>query len=90
MPITQVYLHAKFSFQINWALKHMIKIHNFDERPSSLVKISLSEKEEKITKMRMEKRTLFEVENYNDFLIPSFHHFEFYFHMISLTYRYHD
>jgi hypothetical protein len=36
---------AKFTFQINWALQHMIKIHNCDEGPSSLLKISLSEKE---------------------------------------------
>jgi hypothetical protein len=34
----------KFSFQINWALQHMIKIHNSDEGASSLLKISISEK----------------------------------------------
>jgi hypothetical protein len=42
MPITK-YPHAKFSFQINWALQHMIKIHNSDEGASSLLKISLPE-----------------------------------------------
>jgi acyl-CoA hydrolase len=47
MPITQVRPHAKFSFQINWALQHMIKIHNSNEEASSLLKISLSEKERK-------------------------------------------
>jgi hypothetical protein len=48
MPITQSYPHAKFSFQINWALQHMIKMHNCDEGPSSLLKISLSEKENQL------------------------------------------
>jgi hypothetical protein len=38
------YPRAKFSFQINWALQHMIKIHNCGEGPSSLLKIRLSEK----------------------------------------------
>jgi hypothetical protein len=49
MPIELLkYPHAKFSFQINnWALQHMIKIHICDEGPSSLLKISLSEKETK-------------------------------------------
>jgi hypothetical protein len=46
MPITQV-PRAKFCFQINWALQHMIKIQNSDEGASSLLKIGLSEKERK-------------------------------------------
>jgi hypothetical protein len=37
MPIIQG-PHAKFSFQINWALQHRIKIHNCDEGASSLLK----------------------------------------------------
>jgi hypothetical protein len=44
MPSTQV-PRAKFSFQINWALQHIIKIHNCGEGSSSLLKISQSEKE---------------------------------------------
>jgi hypothetical protein len=53
MPITVLkYPRAKFSFQINWALQHMIKIHNSDEGASSLLKISLSEKERKNCKRK--------------------------------------
>jgi hypothetical protein len=33
---------------MNWALQHMIKIDNCDEGPSSLLKISLSEKEKNL------------------------------------------
>jgi hypothetical protein len=49
------YPRAKFSFQINWALQHMIKIHNCDEGPPSLLKISLSEKEKKRKKKKKTK-----------------------------------
>jgi hypothetical protein len=47
MPITQVLqCQILFSDQLGTsALQHMIKIHNADEGASSLLKISLSEKE---------------------------------------------
>jgi hypothetical protein len=51
MPITQV-PQCQFSFQINWVLQHMIKIHNSDEGATSLLKISLSEHDKKNKKTR--------------------------------------
>jgi hypothetical protein len=53
----------------------MIKIHNCDERPSSLLKISPFEKFKKNERIGWRKENVLRLKmNYNDFLIPS-HHF---------------